>query len=103
VLDVRREQGLLQQSTAPLSAPFVIQRVGEFCMLILGEIVLSFMALDVEPDYEIYLMFGASAMIACNIYFHHFSTYPADPSKHVLRVGTLNNDSLSYIVVLVTS
>jgi hypothetical protein len=91
----------LIEAGVPMSTNYFIQRVGEFCMLIIGESVLSLLALSVEADHENYLMFGASALIACNLYFHHFSTYPADPSYHVLRDGTFNFDGCCYTVALI--
>mmetsp|Transcript_13912 Transcript_13912/g.18055 ORF Transcript_13912/g.18055 Transcript_13912/m.18055 type:complete len:722 (-) Transcript_13912:171-2336(-) len=100
-LAAKKQEGLLEEAGVPMNTSYFIQRVGEFCMLIIGESVLSLLALSVEPDYENYLMFGASAMMACNLYFHHFSTYPPDPSKHVLRDGTFDFASLSYSCALI--
>lgn len=98
-----KKQGRIDEAGVPMSTNYFIQRVGEFCMLIIGESVLSLLALQVEPDYENYLMFGASALIACNLYFHHFSTYPPDPSHHVLHDGTFGFAGCCYAVALVIS
>jgi hypothetical protein len=91
----------INEAGVPMSTNYFIQRVGEFCMLIIGESVLSLLALSVEADYQNYLMFGGSAVIACNLYFHHFSTYPPDPSLHVLHDGSFDFGGCCYAIVLV--
>lgn len=97
----RKQQGRLATSGVPMNVSYVIHRVGEFCMLMIGETVLSLLVVMMEKTTKSYLMFGTGMLIACNLHFHHFSTYPPDPSKHVLHKGTFDYRSLFYICIMI--
>jgi hypothetical protein len=76
--------------------------LGEFCMLMIGETVLSLLVVTLQPSFKNYLMFGTGMFFAGNLHFQHFSTYPHDPSDHVLRKGTFDAQSASYMFCMVS-
>jgi hypothetical protein len=97
----RKREGRLATSGVPMNVSYVIHRVGEFAMLMIGETVLSLLVVVMANASKNYLMFGTGMLVACNLHFHHFSTYPPDPSKHVLHKGTFDYRSLSYICIMI--
>jgi len=102
-LHQRKKEGVVADHTVPMNVSYVIHRIGEFCMLMIGETVLSLLVVDETPQVKNYLMFIAGMFFAGNLHFQHFSTYPSDPAEHVLRKGTFDSSSSGYMFCMVCS
>lgn len=75
----------VHRKAVPLAVGFMLHRLGEWTMLLLGESVLS-MLNTVEATHNKNMLFFVQSMaiIFC-LYFLSFSTYPHDENQHVMR------------------
>jgi len=90
-----------KENTVPLCVDYVIHRIGEFAMLMIGESVLSLLAVPVEDEARSYLVFGGGTLIASHLCFQHFSVYPTNPKDHVLRASKFNHAGVTYLFLMV--
>ena len=75
-----------RKRTVPHHISYLIHRIGEFTMLMVGESVLSLSALRItSPTWEFYLSLVCGFTITSSIMFIQYSTSVFHAEKHVLR------------------
>jgi len=82
----------------PMCVSYVIVRVGEWTMCMLGETVLSMLGVPLESDTMVYFMFVCSMLIAGNVQFQGYTIHPIHPEHHVLAKGQFTFKGLLYII-----
>ena len=85
----------------PLCVNYVIHRIGEFAMLMIGESVLSLVTVPVEDQNRSYWMFAGGMLLAGHLCFQHYSVYPTNPKDHVLRGARFNFGGVTYLFLMV--
>jgi len=88
----------VQAEAAPMCVSYVIVRVGEWTMCMLGETVLSMLGVPLESDTMVYFMFVCSMLIAGNIQFQGYTIHPIHAEHHVLAKGQFTFKGLLYII-----
>mmetsp|Transcript_13719 Transcript_13719/g.32497 ORF Transcript_13719/g.32497 Transcript_13719/m.32497 type:complete len:282 (+) Transcript_13719:1-846(+) len=66
-------------------------------MLMIGETVLGLLTVPIEDEPVNYLLFGAGMVIATNLSFQHYATYPTNPAMHVMRASRLTYGGVAYL------
>ena len=61
------EEAQAQAQSVPICVEYLIGRVGEWTMVMLGETVLSMLGVTLQADAVIYGMFACSMLIASNL------------------------------------
>ena len=77
---------------------YVIVRVGEWTMVMLGETVLSLLGVPLDNSISSYLMFLCSMFIAGNLQFQCYTVHPIHAEHHVLYGGQFNFKGLLYLI-----
>ena len=69
----------------PMNVDFIIHRLGEWIMLMLGESVLSLLIVDVVEDRYFYVTFFTGIMSVIVLQFLHFKSQPHHADGHAMR------------------
>jgi hypothetical protein len=70
--------------SVPLCSIYCAHRMGELCMLMLGETVLSLISVGVQKE-RWYIMFVAGIFIAGNLQFQYYLFVPKDPTNSAIK------------------
>ena len=84
--------------SVPMSVGYLIIRVGEWTMVMLGETVLSMLGIPLESDVIVYFMFACSMLIAGNLQFQGYTVHPIHATHHVLQGGQFSFKGLLYLI-----
>jgi hypothetical protein len=87
-----------QAEAVPMCVEYVIVRVGEWTMCMLGETVLSMLGVPLKSDTMVYFMFVCSMLIAGNVQFQGYTIHPIHADHHVLAKGQFTFKGLLYII-----
>ena len=87
-----------QAEATPICVSYVIVRVGEWTMCMLGETVLSMLGVPLKSDTMVYFMFVCSMLIAGNVQFQGYTIHPIHAEHHVLAKGQFTFKGLLYII-----
>jgi len=90
----------VREYEVPMSVNYIIHRLGEWAMLMMGETVLSLIVAPRDDDRKNYVIFGSGMFIVTNLCFQHYAMYPTNPSKHVMRRGRLTYGSFLYLFIM---
>jgi len=95
-------RAMVKEVSIPANVGFIIHRINEFMMLMLGETVLQLVIGDIptkEPGLEPLVLDDTQRKYVCNIIcgavialcmlHSHTNTAPTDPKKHAMRRGLL--------------
>ena len=86
-----------QAKSVPMCISYVIVRVGEWTMCMLGETVLSLLGVPLKSDMMVYFMFACSMLIAGNLQFQGYTIHPIHAEHHILAKGQFTFKGLLYI------
>jgi hypothetical protein len=87
-----------ERISVPMSIEYVIVRVGEWTMVMLGETVLSLLGVPLQFDWMVYGMFVCCMLMACSLQFQGYSIHPIHAEHHVLHGGQFSFKGLLYLV-----
>jgi hypothetical protein len=87
-----------ERISVPMSVGYVIIRVGEWTMVMLGETVLSLLGVPLQFDLMVYGMFVCSMLTACSLQFQGYSIHPIHAEHHVLHGGQFSFKGLLYLI-----
>jgi hypothetical protein len=87
-----------QAQSVPMCVSYLIVRVGEWTMVMLGETVLSLLGVPLKRDIMVYLMFACSMLMACNLQFQGFTIHPIHAKDHVLQGGQFSFKGYLYLI-----
>ena len=71
--------------TVPVNVTYVIHRIGEWIMLMLGESVLSMLIVVSPTKGEYYIAFFCSILSVILLQYLHFRSQPSSPDDHAIR------------------
>ena len=84
--------------SVPMCVTYLIVRVGEWTMVMLGETVLSLLGVPLKSNVMVYLMFTCSMLIAGNIQFQGYTIHPIHAEHHVLQGGQFSFNGYLYLI-----
>jgi uncharacterized membrane protein len=84
--------------SVPMCVTYLIIRVGEWTMVMLGETVLSLLGVPLKSNVMVYLMFTCSMLIAGNIQFQGYTIHPIHAEHHVLQGGQFSFKGYLYLI-----
>jgi hypothetical protein len=87
-----------QAQSVPMCVSYLITRVGEWTMVMLGETVLSLLGVPLKSNMMVYLMFTCSMLIAGNLQFQGYTIHPIHAEHHVLAGGQFNYKGYLYLI-----
>jgi hypothetical protein len=94
----RKPEAEAQNESVPMSVGYLIIRVGEWTMVMLGETVLSLLGVTLESDAMVYFMFICCMLIGCNMQFQGYTIHPIHASQHVLQGGQFSFNGFLYLL-----
>ena len=71
--------------TVPVNVTYVIHRIGEWIMLMLGESILSLLIVVSPTKGEYYITFFCSILSVVLLHYLHFRSQPSSPDDHAIR------------------
>jgi Bacterial low temperature requirement A protein (LtrA) len=71
--------------TIPVNVSFIIHRVGEWTMLMLGESILSLLIVASPTSCEYYVTFFCGVLSVILLHYTHFRSQPSNPDDHAIR------------------
>ena len=84
--------------SVPMCVTYLIIRVGEWTMVMLGETVLSLLGVPLKRNMMVYLMFTCTMLIAGNIQFQGYMIHPIHAEHHVLQGGQFSFKGYLYLI-----
>lgn len=71
--------------TVPVNVTYIIHRIGEWIMLMLGESILSLLIVVSPTKGEYYITFFCSILSVVLLQYLHFRSQPSSPDDHAIR------------------
>lgn len=71
--------------TVPVNVTYIIHRIGEWIMLMLGESVLSLLIVVSPTKSEYYITFFCAILSVVFLQYLHFRSQPSSPDDHAIR------------------
>jgi len=84
--------------SVPMCVTYLIIRVGEWTMVMLGETVLSLLGVPLKRNTMVYLMFTCTMLVAGNIQFQGYMIHPIHAEHHVLQGGQFSFKGYLYLI-----
>jgi hypothetical protein len=86
-----------RSKSVPMNVEFSAHRKGEFCMLMLGESIISIIIVPLHNSANFFATYCLSYFLVATICLLHFSCYPTNPNEHALRRSSMRALILNFM------